>query len=104
MIDILVMYPNRDGMTFDEDYYLDHHTPLVARLLGDYGLKFIRVVKGIERDSPFFLVTHIGFEAKEEFNKAIDEVGNELFEDIPRFTDVEPLIQIGELMVNDRIP
>lgn len=104
MIDILVIYPNRDGMSFDESYYFNHHMPLVGRLLDSYGLKYMRVAKGVERDSPFFLVTHLGFEAKETFNKAIDEVGNRIFEDIPRFTNVEPLIQMGELMVNNDMP
>ncbi|EPC01148.1 hypothetical protein L861_11275 [Litchfieldella anticariensis FP35 = DSM 16096] len=104
MIDILVMYPNRDGMTFDEGYYLNHHIPLAMRLLDDYGLKFIRVAKGAEHDSPFYLVTYMGFETKEVFNKAIDEVGSEIFEDISKFTNVEPLIQVGEPVVNDRMP
>ncbi|MFC3284922.1 EthD family reductase [Litchfieldella rifensis] len=104
MIDIMVMYPNRNEMKFDESYYFNHHAPLVASLLRDYGLMYIQVAKGIERDSPFFLVTHLGFEDEKEFNKAIDDVGSQIFEDIPRFTNVEPLIQLGKLMVNNHMP
>lgn len=100
MIDVLVMYPNRDGMRFDDGYYLGEHAALVARLLDGYGMRFMRVAKGSDTGSPYYIVTHLGFDSLEGFQTAIDAVGSTIFEDIPRFTDVEPLIQVGHVLVN----
>ncbi|MFY0992078.1 EthD family reductase [Halomonas sp. C05BenzN] len=98
MIEVLVMYPNRDGMRFDDDYYLGEHAALVKRLLQGYGLKFMRVDQGSDPKSPYCFVTHLGFEFLGAFQSAIDAVGSTLFEDIPRFTDTEPLIQVSHVV------
>ena len=31
---VTIVYPNKDGATFNFDYYLSHHMPMVAKLLG----------------------------------------------------------------------
>ena len=35
MIKVSVLYPNSDSATFDMDYYLNTHLPLVAELVGE---------------------------------------------------------------------
>jgi len=54
MIRVSVLYPNTDGNTFDHDYFLGTHMPLVADRCGD-GLRKWEVDKGIaggEADAP----------------------------------------------------
>ncbi len=103
MIEILVMYPNRDGMQFDENYYLKEHAGLVKRLLRPYGLKYMRVARGSDATSPYHVVTYLGLDSLESFKAAIDAIGSTLFEDIPRFTDVEPLIQVSQVVWEQRL-
>ena len=34
MIKVTILYPKHDGGRFDYDYYLEHHMPRAAALLG----------------------------------------------------------------------
>ena len=52
MIEVLVMYANRDGMHFDDDYFLQEHVELAKRLLRPFGLNYLRIVM-----TPWFLHT-----------------------------------------------
>lgn len=103
MIEILVMYPNRKGMRFDETYYLKEHADLVKRLLRPYGLNYIRVARGSDAMSPYHVVAYLGIDSLDSFKAAIDAIGSTLFEDIPRFTDVEPLIQVSQVLWEQKI-
>ena len=44
-IKIVVLYPNPEGATFDMDYYLATHMPLVSESWSQYGLKGWEVVQ-----------------------------------------------------------
>ena len=46
MINVSVMWPNSDDATFDHDYYLQTHIPMLVELLGDT-LKKVEVDRGI---------------------------------------------------------
>ncbi|MCE9683359.1 EthD family reductase [Halomonas alkalisoli] len=98
MIEVLVMYANRDGMRFDDTYYFKEHADLVKRLLQSYGLNYIRIARGTDAKSPYYAVTYLGIDSLVSFKAAIDAIGSTLFEDIPRFTDVEPLIQVSQVV------
>ena len=103
MIEVLVMYANRDGMRFDDDYFLKKHVELAKRLLRPYGLNYMRVARGSDAMSPYHVVTYLGLDSLESFKAAIDAIGSTLFEDIPRFTDVEPLIQVSQVVWEQRL-
>ncbi|SDL37263.1 conserved hypothetical protein [Franzmannia pantelleriensis] len=98
MIDVLLMYSNSNGMRFDYTYYLKEHASLLSHLLQPYGLNYICLSTGSDTASPFHAVTHLGMASLETFESAIDEIGSTFFEDIPRFTDVEPVIQVGNVV------
>jgi len=53
MIDVTIMWSNADDATFDHDYYLQKHIPMLGDLLGDK-LKRVEVARGIGGScSPF---------------------------------------------------
>ncbi|MBD3895686.1 EthD family reductase [Halomonas sp. ML-15] len=103
MLEVLVMYPNRDGMRFDVAYYLKEHADLVTRLLQGYGLNYIRIARGTDAMSPYHAVTCLGLDSLESFESAIEAIGATLFEDIPRFTDVEPLVQVSYVVCEQQV-
>ena len=103
MIKVSVLYPNRAGARFDMDYYCGRHIPMVTRLL-DTALKGAAVEKGLAGatpDSPpsFLAMGHLIFDSVESFQRAFAPHTNEIFADIPNYTNIEPVIQINQIMI-----
>ncbi|MEE9574256.1 MAG: EthD family reductase, partial [Candidatus Neomarinimicrobiota bacterium] len=57
MIKVSAFYPSGDNNTFDMDYYLNKHIPMVAGLLGD-AVKGATVEKGLVGGTPDAPVTY----------------------------------------------
>lgn len=96
------MYPSSEGSTFDMDYYLNKHLPMVAELMGD-------VVKGtsIEKGgssaapgspAPFMAITHLYCDSPEAFTTSFGANMEKIGGDIPNYTNVAPVIQISEVL------
>ncbi|QNI03913.1 EthD family reductase [Halomonas sp. SH5A2] len=98
MIDVMVAYPNTDTLFFDDAYYLEKHSPLVNSLLGEHGLRYLRVHRCIDPQAPYHLVAHLGFESVQRFESAFAKVGDQLLGDIANFTNVEPVLQVNEVV------
>jgi uncharacterized protein (TIGR02118 family) len=101
MIRVSVLYPNTDGNTFDHDYFLGTHMPLVADRCGD-GLRKWEVDKGIaggEAEAPpaYMAVAHLTFDSVEAFNGAFGPHADEILGDIPNYTNATPVIQVSEV-------
>jgi uncharacterized protein (TIGR02118 family) len=63
LINVSVMWPNGDAVTFDHDYYLQTHIPMLVDVLGDK-LKKVEVNRGMggrEPGSPppYLAITHL---------------------------------------------
>ncbi len=102
MIVVTVMYPESEGATFDMDYYLTSHLKMVGERLGGMGLKGARVLKGIAGGSPgsaapYRVMAVIDFESAEAFQAAVGAHGEEIFGDIPNFTNITPVVQISDI-------
>ncbi len=102
MIVLSVMYPAIDGARFDEDYYLDKHLTLARKRMGS-ALKEVRVMRGLAGGEPnsgaeYQLVAEFAFDDAEALGRAIGTWGPELFADIPNFTDIEPKVQVSEVL------
>jgi len=101
MIRIAAAYPRHAGKKFDLDYYVNTHLPFVSRKFGPYGLKKIEVDKGVGThtggESPFFAIGYLYFNTLEDFHKAYAAVGAEVVADHVKYTDVQPMIQVGEV-------
>jgi len=101
MIKVSVLYPNREGMKFDTAYYLNHHIPMVRQLLGS-ALEGVSVEHGISREepgspAPYVTTCHLLFDSVQAYQTSFGSHAQEIIEDIPKYTDSQPLIQIGEV-------
>jgi uncharacterized protein (TIGR02118 family) len=101
MIKVSVLYPNGEGTKFDMTYYLNHHIPMVRRLLGS-ALKGVSVEHGISGEEPGSPAHHIAtghllFDSVQTFKASFAPHAQEIIEDIPKYTNSEPLMQIGEV-------
>jgi uncharacterized protein (TIGR02118 family) len=97
---VTVMYPNTPGSKFDMDYYLASHIPLVDKLWGPK-LISVRAIKGLATPDPatpvpFQVIAILEMESPDVLQQLIAEHGQEVMGDIPKFTDVEPVVQISE--------
>ncbi len=103
MIKVSVLYPNEQGKTFDMDYYLNTHIPMVHRLLDPMGLVRSEVEQGVSSadpsaPAPFAATGHLIFNSVEEVHGGFATHGREIMSDIPNYTQISPQIQIAEIM------
>ncbi|RXZ44798.1 EthD family reductase [Crenobacter cavernae] len=101
MIKVSVFYPNQADKKFDLDYYLGQHMPMVEARFGE-ACREASVEVGIlgvaPGTTPAFIVTcHLTFDSVDAFQTAFAPHVAEIMGDIPNYTDIEPVIQIGEV-------
>ncbi len=102
MIRVSVLYLRNEGKTFDIDYYAKKHMALVHEKMDGLGLKSVEVDRGLtglsHSESPFFAIGYLIFESLEAFTAAFEEAGHALLADMPNYTNVDPIVQISEIM------
>jgi uncharacterized protein (TIGR02118 family) len=103
MIRVSVMYPSGAGKTFDIEYYSKKHMGLVKDRIGGMGLVRLEVDKGLaggapNSSAPFACIGHLYWNSLADFQKAMGQHGKELMADIPNFTNIQPQIQISEIV------
>jgi uncharacterized protein (TIGR02118 family) len=101
MIKVSILYPARLGSRFDVGYYVGVHMPMAVRLLGP-AIKAVSVEIGLGgatpgQPAPYAAIVGFSCESVEAFTAAFTAVADELQRDIPKYTDIEPVIQIGEI-------
>jgi uncharacterized protein (TIGR02118 family) len=103
MIRVSVLYPTKDGARFDWAYYTGTHIPLVGRKLGS-ALKSVAIEQGIGggapgSPAPFVAIANLTFDSVPAFETAFRPHAVEIMADIPKYTSIEPLIQISEVKI-----
>jgi uncharacterized protein (TIGR02118 family) len=103
MIKVNVMYPNKSGARFDHVYYREKHMPLVQARMGDK-LKKYSIDKGVAGGAPgseptYLVILSLFCESAEAFAAGFGPHAQEILSDIPKYTDVEPIIQVSEIVV-----
>ena len=103
MIKVSVLYPNSPGAKFDMTYYCEKHMPLVQQKLGA-ACKRVAVEQGIGGATPgspaaFIAMGHLYCESSEAFQTAFAPHAAEIMGDIANFSDVQPVIQINDVVV-----
>ncbi len=100
MIKVNILYPNNEGSKFDLDYYCNVHMPMSIQMLSP-ALKGVSVEHGLGGTTPgsqpaFVAMCHLRFESVEAFLAAFGPHAEALQGDIPKFTNVDPIIQFSE--------
>lgn len=104
MIKISILYPNSGR--FDMRYYIDTHMPLSIRLLSAHpGFKGVSVERGLGgaipgTDAAYVAMCHFLFNSAEDFVAAFTPHAAVLQGDMPNYTDIEPVIQINEVVIS----
>jgi len=103
MVKVSVFYPNRKDARFDIDYYCNRHMPLVQQLVGP-ALKGVSVDRGLSSEepgapAPYVAIGHLLFDSVEDFRRSFGPHVPEIMADIPKYTNLEPMIQISEIVL-----
>ena len=103
MIKVSVMYPHTPGARFDHAYYRDKHMPLLARRLGE-ACKSYTIDKGLAGGAPGDPPTYVGMchvlaDSVESFQAAFGPHAKEILADIANYTNIQPVMQISEVVV-----
>lgn len=104
MVRMSVYYPNQTegGGGFDHAYYADAHRRLVEQRLGPLGLQRFEIDRGLAgyggAPAPYTAVGHLLFDSLDALQRAWDAAGTEILADLPRFTSLQPLVQISEIV------
>ncbi len=102
-IKVSVLYPQSEGSTFDMDYYCNKHVPMVGSLLGDavIGATVEKGLGGAEPGSKptYAAMGNLYFETMESFQNSFGPNAEKIMGDVPNYTNVEPIVQISEVMI-----
>lgn len=103
MIKVSVMYPYKAGARFDHGYYASKHLPMVAGKMGEACL-YYTVDKGLSggipgSDPTFVGMCHIFCDSVDSFTASFGPHAQQILGDIPNYTDLEPVMQISEVVV-----
>ncbi len=103
MITITILYPNKTGGRFDEDYYINTHMPISIKKFGE-ALKGVNISLGINAglpgsQPPFVAICQLVFESQETFEKAFIPIQEELMADMPNYTDIDIIFQISNAKI-----
>ena len=102
MIRVSALYPNGPDAKFNMEYYANNHARLMrdrvgsAMISAEYNIGLGSGVPG--EPAPYIAVGHAVFNSLEEFQAAFGPHAEELMADVPNFTNVEPVLQISEIV------
>jgi uncharacterized protein (TIGR02118 family) len=94
---VIVLYPRKEGSTFDLDYYHATHMPLVTKHWKKHGLKSFTVTK-LGDENPYSVSATMDWESSESIGKALaDPETKAVMEDIKNFSSEQPILLSGEV-------
>lgn len=99
---ITVLYENVEDATFDLDYYMAKHMPLVDAKFKPFGMKGWRVLKAVgtpSGDKPAYnIIANLEFDSADQFKSAVAAESGPVFGDIPNFSNKSPVVVISDLV------
>lgn len=103
MIKVTVLYPQTAGARFDHAYYRDRHMPMVKSRMGD-ACVYYTVEKGLAGGAPgaaapYVTLGQIVCTSLDDFQSVMQRHGPEIMGDIPNYTDIQPVIQVSDVVV-----
>ncbi|MBF0460908.1 MAG: EthD family reductase [Magnetococcales bacterium] len=108
MIRVSILYPNNpdQGSRFNMSYYIDTHMPMSIELLSAHsGFKGVSVERGLGGAQPgteatYVALCHFLFTSVADFMAAFTPHAATLQNDMPNYTNIEPVIQINEVLIS----
>jgi uncharacterized protein (TIGR02118 family) len=102
VIKVSILYPAKPGAQFDMAYYRNSHMPMVASKFGP-ALRRMAIDSGIAggapgAPAPFVAMGHMYFDSIEAFQAGFAQHGDAIVADIANYTDIEPIVQISEVV------
>lgn len=101
-LSLQVLYPASEDATFDYDYYVKTHLPLIEEHMGEW-IETVEASRGLASgpDVPptYLLIATITFADENALNTAMNEKGGVIVDDVANFTNVRPQILIGEVLM-----
>ena len=107
MIRVTTLWPKTSDSHFDMDYYLSKHVPMTISKLQSLGIPVAAEVdEGLGtltpgEPAPYAAIGYLLFENMEDLQKGLATHGAEIMGDIPNFTNVQPQIQIGNIVLGE---
>lgn len=103
MVKVSIFYPSKPDSRFDVDYYVNTHMPLAIGLLGS-AVRAVSVEIGVlggapNQPPPFTAICSFTCDTAEAFTEAFLPNAEILQSDIPRYTDIAPVIQVSEIRI-----
>jgi uncharacterized protein (TIGR02118 family) len=94
MYRVAILYPTTEGATFDHDYYLKSHIPMVAARLGENCTSW-----GVDKvlDGPYVAIGYLVVNDLTAFGAAMAEHGAEIIGDVANYTTIAPQMVVSEL-------
>ncbi|HUF97292.1 MAG TPA: EthD family reductase [Ilumatobacter sp.] len=97
MITVSILYPQSDGTTFDMDYYTSSHMPMLAEALGEACQGWgVADVMG----NDYHAIAWATVTSADAFNATMKEHGAKIIGDVPNYTNVAPVMLMGEVVAN----
>ncbi|EEU36657.1 uncharacterized protein NECHADRAFT_51984 [Fusarium vanettenii 77-13-4] len=101
MAQVLVVYPS--GPSFDHDYYIKSHMPLVAASWGSAGLLSWEILN-FTADAPYQVQATLKWKSIADFEAAAaSPAAEKVFGDIKNFTSAEPILLKGDVVASQTL-
>jgi len=107
MIRVTALWPKTNDSHFDMDYYLSKHVPMTKAKFQSLGIPVeTEVDEGLGgltpgEPAPYAAIGYLLFENLEDLQKGLATHGAEIMADIPNFTNVQPQIQVGSIVLGE---
>ncbi|KAF1937841.1 hypothetical protein EJ02DRAFT_458423 [Clathrospora elynae] len=95
---VIVLYPRKEGSTFDKEYYLKTHMPLAMKHWKKHGFKSYAVTE-LNADGPYSVTVVMEFDNYEGFQAASQDPGTkEVMDDVKNFSSEAPVLVHGAVI------
>jgi uncharacterized protein (TIGR02118 family) len=92
------------GASFNFDYFLNPHIPWARQLVPDSGTEIRRGTSAATGGPvPYRCLCRFWFNAEEDYRAAMAKHGAELMADITNFTNVKPIVQVDEVLLDTEV-
>ena len=105
MIRVTALWPRTNDSHFDMEYYLTKHVPMTKARLKSAGFTVVAEVdEGLGSLTPgeppaYAAIGTLLFETMEDLQKGLAAHAAEILADVPNFTDVQPVVVIGSVVL-----